>query len=198
MLNVKPSLDRVDVLVEVNDAGTVIPRNSVIEANQSGLIAEPLVDITPQLPLPTYTASEWGEEGGGGSGTGCTHCCRCCQSVFVGLRDEGLVGYGVSRACITLAYTASPLLPLLLLNPHTSSTHLSPPPSPSTPPGPLDPRCQEEAAIVCNNGHIKGQQVGDTAGPAEGGCVLQDPNTDTWKHVCLPHVCLGCVLPLNP
>jgi hypothetical protein len=60
VLNVKPSLDRVDVLVEVNDAGTVIPRNSVIEANQSGLIAEPLVDITPQLPLPTYTASEWG------------------------------------------------------------------------------------------------------------------------------------------
>ena len=28
---------------------TVIPRNSVIEANQSGLIAEPLVDITPQV-----------------------------------------------------------------------------------------------------------------------------------------------------
>jgi hypothetical protein len=41
--------------VQVNDIGTVIPRNSVIEANQSGLIAEPLVDITPQLPLPEYT-----------------------------------------------------------------------------------------------------------------------------------------------
>ncbi len=49
MLNVKPSLDRVDVLVEINDASTAIPRNSVIEANQSGLIAEPLVDITPQV-----------------------------------------------------------------------------------------------------------------------------------------------------
>lgn len=57
VLNVRPSLDKVDVLVEVNDIGTVIPRNSVIEANQSGLIAEPLVDITPQLPLPEYTAS---------------------------------------------------------------------------------------------------------------------------------------------
>ncbi len=56
VLNVKPSLDRVDVLVEINDMATVIPRNSVIEANQSGLIAEPLVDITPQLPLPQYTA----------------------------------------------------------------------------------------------------------------------------------------------
>eukprot|EP00775_Hariotina_reticulata_P007426 gene7426-7635_t len=81
VLNVKPSLDKVDVLVEVNDMATVIPRNSVIEANQSGLIAEPLVDITPQLPLPTYSAS------------------------------------------------------------------------------PLDvPGCESEAAIVCNNGHIRGQQ----------------------------------------
>jgi hypothetical protein len=43
------------VTLQVNDIGTVIPRNSVIEANQSGLIAEPLVDITPQLPLPEYT-----------------------------------------------------------------------------------------------------------------------------------------------
>lgn len=28
--------------------------NSTIEANQSGLIAEPLVDVTPQLPIPDY------------------------------------------------------------------------------------------------------------------------------------------------
>ncbi|GLI69403.1 hypothetical protein VaNZ11_014007 [Volvox africanus] len=56
VLAVKPSLERVDVLVEVNDVGTVIPRTSVVEANQSGLIAEPLVDITPQLPVPEYTA----------------------------------------------------------------------------------------------------------------------------------------------
>mmetsp|Transcript_26472 Transcript_26472/g.57755 ORF Transcript_26472/g.57755 Transcript_26472/m.57755 type:complete len:394 (+) Transcript_26472:321-1502(+) len=54
VLNVKPSLERVDVLCEVNDVGTVIPRNSVIEANQSGLIAEPLLDITPQLPIPAW------------------------------------------------------------------------------------------------------------------------------------------------
>ncbi|GBF93100.1 hypothetical protein Rsub_05711 [Raphidocelis subcapitata] len=81
VLDVRPSLDRVDVLVEVNDAtSAVIPRNSVIEANQSGLIAEPLVDITPQLPLPTFTR------------------------------------------------------------------------------GPLEPGCEDEGAIVCHNGHIKGQQ----------------------------------------
>jgi ABC-type transporter Mla subunit MlaD len=86
VLNVKPSLDRVDVLVEINDVATVIPRNSVVEANQSGLIAEPLVDITPQLPIPTYSAS------------------------------------------------------------------------------PLEPACEAEGMVVCNNGHIKGQQVGRTEG----------------------------------
>jgi hypothetical protein len=44
----------VDVLVEMREATTVIPRNSLIEANQSGLIAEPLIDITPQPPIPQY------------------------------------------------------------------------------------------------------------------------------------------------
>lgn len=51
---VKPSLAQVDVLVDVKEADTVIPRNSLIEANQSGLIATPLIDITPQLPIPDY------------------------------------------------------------------------------------------------------------------------------------------------
>ena len=40
--------------LQVKDLSTVIPRNSLIEANQSGLIAEPLIDITPQLPIPQY------------------------------------------------------------------------------------------------------------------------------------------------
>lgn len=57
VLNVQPHLDRVDVLLEVADENTVIPRNSRIYANQSGLIAEPLVDIMPQLPIPDYEAS---------------------------------------------------------------------------------------------------------------------------------------------
>jgi hypothetical protein len=47
-------LPQVDVLVEMREATTVIPRNSLIEANQSGLIAEPLIDITPQPPIPQY------------------------------------------------------------------------------------------------------------------------------------------------
>ena len=54
VVHVKPSLAQVDVLVDVKEANTVIPRNSLIEANQSGLIATPLIDITPQLPIPDY------------------------------------------------------------------------------------------------------------------------------------------------
>lgn len=57
MLNVQPHLDRVDVLLEIDDENTVIPRNSRLFANQSGLIAEPLVDIMPQHPIPEYSAS---------------------------------------------------------------------------------------------------------------------------------------------
>ena len=74
MLSVKPSLEKVDVLCEVwmnaqgmdsilswshfalvgphfqvSDVSTLIPRNSIVEANQSGLIAEPLLDVTPQV-----------------------------------------------------------------------------------------------------------------------------------------------------
>lgn len=41
---------------QINDVALVVPRNSIIEANQSGLIAEPLIDITPQLPIPVYRA----------------------------------------------------------------------------------------------------------------------------------------------
>eukprot|EP00887_Chlorella_sp_A99_P006804 scaffold2.g6804.t1 len=62
VLSVQPSLEHVEVLVEIKDATTVIPRNSLIEANQSGLIAEPLIDITPQLPVPQYKANPLDEE----------------------------------------------------------------------------------------------------------------------------------------
>ncbi|GAX84634.1 hypothetical protein CEUSTIGMA_g12055.t1 [Chlamydomonas eustigma] len=54
VLSVRPSLEKVDVLCEVQDVSTVVPLNSVIETSQSGLIAEPLIDVTPQLPLPTW------------------------------------------------------------------------------------------------------------------------------------------------
>eukprot|EP01025_Chloroclados_australasicus_P034030 TRINITY_DN3484_c1_g1_i1.p2 TRINITY_DN3484_c1_g1~~TRINITY_DN3484_c1_g1_i1.p2 ORF type:complete len:390 (+),score=24.42 TRINITY_DN3484_c1_g1_i1:46-1170(+) len=54
VLSVNAHLDTVDVLAEVSDEHTVVPRNSLIEATRSGLIAEPFIDITPQLPIPNY------------------------------------------------------------------------------------------------------------------------------------------------
>jgi ABC-type transporter Mla subunit MlaD len=56
VLSVRPSLEQVDVLVEVDDVNIKIPRNSLVEANQSGLIAETLIDVTPQKPLPKSKA----------------------------------------------------------------------------------------------------------------------------------------------
>jgi len=61
---VRPSLEKVEVVVEVDDEATVIPRRSEVQANQSGLIAEPLIDVVPTLPiapfsaLPTHTGCE--------------------------------------------------------------------------------------------------------------------------------------------
>ena len=52
---VESTLAAVSVQCEIRDASTVIPRNALIEANQSGLIAEPLVDITPRDPVPDPT-----------------------------------------------------------------------------------------------------------------------------------------------
>eukprot|EP00191_Tetraselmis_sp_GSL018_P006783 CAMPEP_0177618400 /NCGR_PEP_ID=MMETSP0419_2-20121207/25548_1 /TAXON_ID=582737 /ORGANISM="Tetraselmis sp., Strain GSL018" /LENGTH=358 /DNA_ID=CAMNT_0019117281 /DNA_START=299 /DNA_END=1376 /DNA_ORIENTATION=+ len=54
--SVDPKLDRVDMHVQIVDAKIAIPRNAAIEANQSGITAEPMIDITPQPPIPEYKA----------------------------------------------------------------------------------------------------------------------------------------------
>ncbi|KAH0462506.1 hypothetical protein IEQ34_010081 [Dendrobium chrysotoxum] len=53
VVHVNSSLKSIDAVVEVEDVKTIIPRNSVVEVNQSGLLMETLIDITPQDPLPT-------------------------------------------------------------------------------------------------------------------------------------------------
>lgn len=73
VLKVQPSLERVDVTCEINDDNVVIPRNSLVEANQSGLISEPLIDITPRLPIPT---SEFKPHDGGCDEEGAIVCHR--------------------------------------------------------------------------------------------------------------------------
>ncbi|KAI4378771.1 hypothetical protein MLD38_016205 [Melastoma candidum] len=50
---VNPSLKNIEAVVEVEDDKVIIPRNSLVEVNQSGLLMETLIDITPRDPIPT-------------------------------------------------------------------------------------------------------------------------------------------------
>ncbi|MBD2412098.1 mammalian cell entry protein [Nostoc calcicola FACHB-389] len=53
---VKPGANSIDVEVEIVQTDLIIPRNVVIEANQTGLISESIIDITPKTTLPTGVA----------------------------------------------------------------------------------------------------------------------------------------------
>ncbi|KAK6937154.1 Mce/MlaD [Dillenia turbinata] len=53
VIQVKPSLKSIEAVVEVEDDKIIIPRNSLIEVNQSGLLMETLIDITPRDPIQT-------------------------------------------------------------------------------------------------------------------------------------------------
>ncbi|KAI4369226.1 hypothetical protein MLD38_017694 [Melastoma candidum] len=53
VIRVNPSLKSIEAVVEVEDDKIVIPRNSLVEVNQSGLLMETLIDITPRDPIPT-------------------------------------------------------------------------------------------------------------------------------------------------
>ncbi|KAJ0979505.1 hypothetical protein J5N97_014979 [Dioscorea zingiberensis] len=55
VVRVDSSLKSIDAIVEVEDDKIIIPRNSLIEVNQSGLLMETLIDITPREPLPSAT-----------------------------------------------------------------------------------------------------------------------------------------------
>ncbi|WP_242045128.1 MlaD family protein [Anabaena catenula] len=53
--NIKTGVNAVAVEIEITDPNLLIPYNSSIEANQSGLISESIIDITPKASLPTET-----------------------------------------------------------------------------------------------------------------------------------------------
>ncbi|WP_084777049.1 MlaD family protein [Anabaena sp. PCC 7108] len=53
--NIKTLVNSVEVEIEIGDPNLLIPYNSSIEANQSGLISESIIDITPKTKLPTET-----------------------------------------------------------------------------------------------------------------------------------------------
>ncbi|XP_061352328.1 protein TRIGALACTOSYLDIACYLGLYCEROL 2, chloroplastic-like isoform X3 [Gastrolobium bilobum] len=53
VIRVNPSLKSIEAVVEVDDDKTIIPRNSLVEVNQSGLLMETIIDISPRDPIPT-------------------------------------------------------------------------------------------------------------------------------------------------
>ncbi|MDZ8078576.1 MAG: MlaD family protein [Nostoc sp. DcaGUA01] len=53
---IKPGANVIDVEIQIVQRDLIIPRNVVIEANQSGLISESIIDITPKTTLPAGVA----------------------------------------------------------------------------------------------------------------------------------------------
>lgn len=49
---VSPKPDNVEVVIEINNPNLIIPKDSRIEANQSGFISESIIEITPNSSLP--------------------------------------------------------------------------------------------------------------------------------------------------
>jgi phospholipid/cholesterol/gamma-HCH transport system substrate-binding protein len=50
---VQPGANAIEVEVEIAPGDLIIPRDAAIEANQTGLISESIIDITPKTLLPT-------------------------------------------------------------------------------------------------------------------------------------------------
>ncbi|ARV58711.1 mammalian cell entry protein [Nostocales cyanobacterium HT-58-2] len=49
---IRPGPNNIEVEVEITNSNLIIPSNVKVEANQSGLISESVIDITPQSQLP--------------------------------------------------------------------------------------------------------------------------------------------------
>ncbi|WZZ28613.1 hypothetical protein YC2023_012014 [Brassica napus] len=67
VIRVNPSLKNIEAVVEIEDDKIIIPRNSLVEVNQSGLLMETMIDITPKDPIPEPSVGplhqECGKEG---------------------------------------------------------------------------------------------------------------------------------------
>ncbi|CAJ1965370.1 unnamed protein product [Sphenostylis stenocarpa] len=62
VIRVNPSLRSIEAIVEIEDDKTIIPRNSLVEVNQSGLLMETIIDITPRDPIPTPSTGPLDQE----------------------------------------------------------------------------------------------------------------------------------------
>lgn len=115
----------------MKDATTVIPRNSLIEANQSGLIAEPLIDITPQAPVPQYKGAGGGGATSAGSCSNHAAAATAQQTSTCQLQPMLLVpSFQLPYAAMTLRSAANP----------------------------LDEDCEKEGLVVCHQGRIRGER----------------------------------------
>jgi phospholipid/cholesterol/gamma-HCH transport system substrate-binding protein len=47
-----PKANAIDVEIQIAQSDLIIPQNVLVEANQSGLISESIIDITPKTTLP--------------------------------------------------------------------------------------------------------------------------------------------------
>ncbi|XP_019058591.1 PREDICTED: protein TRIGALACTOSYLDIACYLGLYCEROL 2, chloroplastic isoform X2 [Tarenaya hassleriana] len=52
VIRVNPSLKNIEAVTEIDDDKIIIPRNSLVEVNQSGLLMETMIDVTPKDPIP--------------------------------------------------------------------------------------------------------------------------------------------------
>lgn len=84
---IRPGPNNVEVDIEFTQPNLIIPRDVVIEANQSGLIAESLIDITPKSSIPEDAIA----------GKPLDKNCDSKQIVCNGTRLKGQIGISVDE-----------------------------------------------------------------------------------------------------
>ena len=55
--NIQPGTNGVDVVIEINSADLLIPRDAILKATSAGLIGETFIEIVPQSALPAEVAN---------------------------------------------------------------------------------------------------------------------------------------------
>ncbi len=97
---IRPGANNIEVEIEIFQPDLIIPQNVLIEANQSGLISESIIDIIPKEKIPTKTLN-----------TGIQPLDKNCknQQIIVcdGSRLEGQIGISVDELIRTTSRLAT-------------------------------------------------------------------------------------------
>jgi phospholipid/cholesterol/gamma-HCH transport system substrate-binding protein len=94
---IRPGANGVEVEVEINQPNLIIPRDVLIEANQTGLISESVIDITPQKNLPS----------GANPGKPLSQNCDRTLIICDGSRLRGNIGISVDDLIRNSSYLAT-------------------------------------------------------------------------------------------